>query len=272
MRAHVLLVDDEEGPREALKFALERKNKWWTISTARSVEEARRAIESPAAEHGPIDVVLTDLVMGRDHPEGGIEVLEIAKRKDPFIMVILFTAQDKRIDLEETYKGGAFACLEKNILGAVASKEISTKANAAIHFRQMLLSRLEHQEQFTTLRRFFDPRSLRAIIDRPSFLDLKLRPATVLFWDIRGFSGLCAALESHPDLIRGFLTEYYKAATAVVFRHNGILDKLMGDSVMALFCGFGPVGGDFAARSAADAAAAALMLRQVSAVAGAVGR
>ena len=91
MQAHVLLVDDEEGPREALKFSLERKNKWWRITTASSVDEARRIIESPPPELGAVEVVLTDLVMGRDHPEGGIEVLEIAKKKDPFIMVILFT-------------------------------------------------------------------------------------------------------------------------------------------------------------------------------------
>ena len=44
MRAHVLLVDDEEGPREALKFSLERKNKWWKITTAVGVDDARRVL------------------------------------------------------------------------------------------------------------------------------------------------------------------------------------------------------------------------------------
>ncbi len=51
----------------------------------------------------------------------------------------------------------------------------------------------------------------------------------------------------------------------MIFRHNGILDKFMGDTVMALFCGFGPAAGDFAARGAADGAEAALLLREVSA-------
>lgn len=262
MQAHVLLVDDEEGPREALKFALERKNKWWKITTATGVDEARKILEAPPSEFGVIDVVLTDLVMGRDHPEGGIEVLEIAKKKDPFIMVILFTAHDKMIDSEEAYKEGAFDCIEKNILGTVAAKAISTKANAAIHFRNMLLARLRHQDQFVRLRRFFDPKILRAIIDRPSFLELKQRPATILLWDLRGFSELCAALAGRPDLIQSFLTEYYKAATSVIFKHNGILDKFMGPGVMALFCGFGPAGGDFAARGAKNAADAALLLRE----------
>lgn len=265
MQAHVLLVDDEEGPREALKFALERKNRWWKITTATGVDAARKILEAPASEHGTIDVVLTDLVMGRNHPEGGIEVLEIAKKKDPFIMVILFTAHDKLIDSEEAYKEGAFDCIEKNILGTVAANEISTKANAAIHFRNMLLARLRHQEKFMTLRRFFDPRILRAIIDKPSFLELKSRPATILYWEIRGFSDLCAGLEHRPDQIQGFLKDYYKAATAVIFKYNGILDKFMGETVMALFCGFGPAGGDFEQRSATDAAKAALLLRGISA-------
>ena len=262
MQAHVLLVDDEEGPREALKFALERKNKWWKITTASGVDEARRILEAPSSG---VDVVLTDLVMGRDHPEGGIEVLEMAKKKDPFIMVILFTAHDKMIDPEEAYKEGAFDCIEKNIPGAVAAKEISTKANAAIHFRNMLLSRLRDQEKFFTLRRHFDPRILRAVIDKPGFLELKTRPATILFWELRGFAQLCHALGRNTGRIQGFLTDYYKASAAVVFRHNGILDKFMGETVMALFCGFGPASGDFAARSAVNAADAALMLREASA-------
>ena len=267
MQAHILLVDDEEGPREALKFALERKNRFWRITTANGVDEARRILEAgpedegPLKENGPVDVVLTDMLMGRDHPEGGLEVLEIAKRRDPFVMVILFTAHDKKFDRDAAYEAGAFDFIEKNILGKVASQEISTKTKAALHWRRMIQRRFAAEERSSRLRRYFDPRIQGLVLERPSFLDLKKRPASVLNWHLHGLAGLYASLHSSPDLLRQLVGDYYRTATAVVFRHNGILAQLDGARVTAIFCGFGPAGGDFERRAAADAARGALEMR-----------
>ncbi|MBI4651306.1 adenylate/guanylate cyclase domain-containing protein [Candidatus Desantisbacteria bacterium] len=61
------------------------------------------------------------------------------------------------------------------------------------------------------------------------------RCSTVVFWDIRGFSALCEILKAHPTLIAGFLREYFKVASEVIFKHQGVLDKFIGDGVMALF-------------------------------------
>jgi len=262
MPVHLLIVDDEEGSRDAVVFALKRRNRLWSFSTASSVEEAWALIESPPAELGPIDVILTDLNMGQNHRKGGIEVLHAAKRKDPFVMVMLFTAQEKLVDHEEIYKDGAFDCIEKNMLGKAAWQEIEAKAKAAIYFREALLRSLKEQDQTATLRRFFDPRLHAVIREQPGFLEPKPRPATALFCDVRGFTRVSVLLEDRPDLVRGFLLDYYQVARSAIFAHNGIFDKLMGDAVMALFCGFGTAGGDFAARGASDAAAAALVLRQ----------
>ncbi len=102
-------------------------------------------------------MVLTDLVLGNNNG-GGIDVLEMAKRKDPFIMVILFTAQEKNLDRFEAYKHGAFDCIEKNILGGRAWQEISVKANAAINFRQLAKAQVADQKQLANLQRFLDPR------------------------------------------------------------------------------------------------------------------
>lgn len=260
--AHLLIVDDEEGSRDAVVFALKRRNRLWSFSTAASVEEAWTLIESPPEELGPFDVILTDLNMGQGHPQGGIEVLHAAKKKDPFVMVMLFTAQEKLVDHEEIYRDGAFDCIEKNILGKAAWQEIEAKTKAAVHFREALLRSLKEQEQASTLRRFFDPRLHAAIREQPGFLEPKPRVATALFCDVRGFTRVSVLLESRPELVRGFLVDYYQAARSAVFAYNGIFDKVMGDAVMGLFCGFGPAGSDFSARGAADAAAAALLLRQ----------
>ncbi|MHC4831746.1 MAG: response regulator, partial [Planctomycetota bacterium] len=169
MQPHVLIVDDEKEPREALEFALRRKNRTWTFSTAATVEEAAQLIESPLPDIAPIDVVLTDMLIGH-HTEGGIEVLDMAKKKDPLMMVIIFTAQEKSIDRAEIYKIGAFDCIEKTMQGKAAWHEISTKTEAAVHFRRLTLDHLQKQEREEKMRRFFDPRIFSALEKNPGFL------------------------------------------------------------------------------------------------------
>jgi class 3 adenylate cyclase len=257
LHAHVLIVDDDEGARSAIVTALRRHNKLWTISEAESVDKARQLILSPPREVGPIDVVLTDLVLGND-AGAGIDVLELAKRKDPLMMVILFTAQEMRLDRFEAYRQGAFDCIEKNILGGRAWQEISIKANVAINFRQLARSQVADQKQLASLSRFLDPRVLQTAMREPKMLGVRLRTTTVVFWDIRGYARLCRRLAHHPQTLLGFINDYYGLTTEIVFRHGGMLDKFLGDVVMALFCDL--TAGEPGAHDAQPAVEAALRL------------
>ncbi|HYZ94256.1 MAG TPA: adenylate/guanylate cyclase domain-containing protein, partial [Nitrososphaeraceae archaeon] len=58
---------------------------------------------------------------------------------------------------------------------------------------------------------------------------------TIVFWDIQGFSVLCYSLEISPILLTLFLKDFFDAATQIVLRHGGLVDKFLGDGVMALF-------------------------------------
>jgi class 3 adenylate cyclase len=58
---------------------------------------------------------------------------------------------------------------------------------------------------------------------------------TIIFWDIEGFSFLCHNLEISPILLTLFLKDFFDAATQIVLRHGGVVDKFLGDGVMALF-------------------------------------
>jgi adenylate cyclase len=56
---------------------------------------------------------------------------------------------------------------------------------------------------------------------------------TVLFSDIEGFTTIAQTLE--PERLVALLNEYLDAMSAVIFRHNGTLDKYEGDAIMAFW-------------------------------------
>ena len=57
--------------------------------------------------------------------------------------------------------------------------------------------------------------------------------ATVLFSDLQGFSTIAETLE--PKVLISWLNEYFLAMALVVLVHDGVIDKYIGDAVMAVF-------------------------------------
>ena len=58
---------------------------------------------------------------------------------------------------------------------------------------------------------------------------------TIVFWDISSFSKLCNILKNEPHLIVEFLQEYFTVANKIIHKHDGVLDKFIGDGIMAYF-------------------------------------
>ncbi|HVO15125.1 MAG TPA: adenylate/guanylate cyclase domain-containing protein [Alphaproteobacteria bacterium] len=59
------------------------------------------------------------------------------------------------------------------------------------------------------------------------------RELTVLFSDIRGFSGIAERMS--PERLVGFMTDYLSAMTEIVLDERGLLDKYIGDGIMAVY-------------------------------------
>src|SRR6266567_2924866 len=59
------------------------------------------------------------------------------------------------------------------------------------------------------------------------------RVVTVLFADVAGSTALGDALD--PEDVRVLLRRYYDVAREIVIEHGGILEKFIGDAVVAVF-------------------------------------
>jgi adenylate cyclase len=114
------------------------------------------------------------------------------------------------------------------------------------------------------LERYVSPQVAARIIANPDAYVLggEEVTATVLFSDIRGFTAMAEKLP--PAQVAAHLNEYFQAMTDAVFRHDGALDKYMGDCIMALF-GVPVPRPDHARRAVATALDMQVALRQLQA-------
>jgi adenylate cyclase len=84
-------------------------------------------------------------------------------------------------------------------------------------------------------RHYLNPEVTDLVARDPGRLRLggERREITVFFSDIRNFTSISERLQ--PDVLGELLNEYLGAMTTIIFRHEGLLDKYMGDAVMAFW-------------------------------------
>lgn len=95
------------------------------------------------------------------------------------------------------------------------------------------------------------PEVAAELLRRPAALGGEEKDVTIMFTDVRGFTGLSEACD--PADLLATLNEYFTVLTRVIESHGGIVDKYIGDAVMAVFGA--PVETPGHARSAVDCAA-----------------
>ena len=138
----ILVIDDEEAVRSAVKRRLERDG------FAVDLAETQAAGIAAIAEHRPpYDVVVTDMVM--ESADSGLEVLQAALSSDIFTELIVLTAYGNVGNAVECMKRGAFDYVEKNIPGVDVFELLSMKVQQALERRKVSLATLRRIEHYT---------------------------------------------------------------------------------------------------------------------------
>lgn len=108
----------------------------------------------------------------------------------------------------------------------------------ALWMMDMLIGRAERQQrQFvqSAFSRYVAPAVVEQLVDDPSALSItgKRQEASFVFTDIAGFTTLSEQLAS--DQLSDVLNAYLDGACEIVQRHQGTVDKFIGDAIMAIF-------------------------------------
>jgi adenylate cyclase len=101
-----------------------------------------------------------------------------------------------------------------------------------LRFREQYKLRQQIKKQFE---HYLDPRQVKELQKNPDKLKLggEKRYATFLFTDVRGFTSLSESLE--PEEVTYIMNKALTAQQSAVQKHGGMVDKYIGDAMMAIF-------------------------------------
>ena len=240
----ILVVDDVPQNIRLLEAVLAPRGHTLVAATS-----GREALERLAETPGP-DLVLLDVVM----PEMDGYAVCRALRAEPatrFLPVIMITASGDREKLA-SIEAGADDFLTKpfdqaELLARVGSllrikryqDTVEGQAAELATWNRELERRVREQvdalERLGRLRRFLSPQLADVVVSSggESFLESHRREITVVFCDLRGFTGFSETVE--PEDVMAVLGEYHAALGELIHHFEGTLERFAGDGLMVFF-------------------------------------
>lgn len=241
--AHVLVVDDTAENRDILQARLESRG--YVVATAVDGEDGLAKIR----ERRP-DLVLLDVMMPK------LDGFEVCRRVRadaslPFMPIILVTAKADTKDVVAGLEAGADDYLTKPVdqaalMARVRSMlrikalhdEVQAQAAELAAWNRTLAERVEAQvreiERVGRLKRFLPPQ-VAELVGRgdDTVLESHRRDIVAVMCDLRGFTTFAETGE--PEDVMALLQDYHRAVVPIVFRHEGTLERFMGDGVLVFF-------------------------------------
>ena len=119
-----------------------------------------------------------------------------------------------------------------DVIWALISQILASTVAFYLNYRTQYRLRQQIKRQFE---HYLDPRQVKQLQKNPEQLKLggETRYATFLFTDVRGFTSMSESLP--PEQVTYIMNKALTAQQAAVQKYGGMVDKYIGDAMMAIF-------------------------------------
>lgn len=225
-----ILVVDDEADLELLikqKFRKKIRNQQYEFIFAMNGVQALDQLDV----HQDVDVVLSDINM----PEmDGLTLLSRLGQKSALLKSVIVSAYGDMDNIRTAMNLGAFDFITKPI--NFSDLEVTIEKTLK-HVDQLRMT-VKALKENDILKMYVDETVLNFMGTRESESALTANEnivGSVVFIDICGFTRLSE--NESPDHVVHLLNKYFDLIVNEVIQHDGLVDKFMGDCVMAIFRG-----------------------------------
>ncbi|MCE6989940.1 adenylate/guanylate cyclase domain-containing response regulator [Dyadobacter sp. CY323] len=229
MKAKILVVDDEADLQLLIKqkFRRQIREQEYEFIFAENGVKALEAID----QHPDVDMVLSDINM----PEmDGLTLLVRIGETSPLLKSVIVSAYGDMDNIRTAMNRGAFDFLTKPI----DFKDLEVTMEKTLTYVTQLKETLKAVRENNILRMYVDSSVLQFMTQETfekSLMTSENIVGTVVFMDVCGFTSISE--KEAPDLVVKLINKYFDVMVKEILAQGGLVDKFMGDAVMAVFRG-----------------------------------
>jgi len=227
--AKILVADDESDLEILIKqrFRRQIRENKYQFEFALNGKQALEALQ----KHNDIDVVLSDINM----PEmDGLTLLTKLSENNPLIKTVIVSAYGDMDNIRSAMNKGAFDFVCK----PVNFEDLELTIEKTLGHVKQMKDTLQAIKENNILKMYVDESVLKFMNGHEfeaSLMSNETIQASVVFIDICSFTSITET--SPPDKVVGLLNAYFDAIVKEIIAQGGLVDKFIGDAVMAVFRG-----------------------------------
>lgn len=225
-----ILIADDETDLEILirqKFRQKIREQQYEFVFAINGNDALKKLQL----HRDIEIVLSDINM----PEmDGLTLLSRLNESNPLVKTVMVSAYGDMDNIRKAMNRGAFDFVTK----PVNFEDLELTMEKTIQHVTMIRETLKAIKENNILKMYVDENVLNFMGTREfetSLLENETVEASVAFVDICGFTAISES--ETPNYVVNLLNEYFDIMVKEIIQQKGIIDKFIGDAIMAVFKG-----------------------------------
>lgn len=227
--AKILVVDDESDLEVLIKqkFRRQIREGAYEFVFAMNGKQALAKLQ----EHTDVDVVLSDINM----PDmDGLTLLQKLNEKHSILKSVIVSAYGDMANIRTAMNRGAFDFVTK----PVDFTDLELTIEKTLKYVRQMRETLKAIKENNILKMYVDETVLNFMDTREfesSLMANETVEASIVFIDICSFTSISE--NESPDMVVKLLNSYFDIMVKEIIDQGGLIDKFIGDAIMAVFRG-----------------------------------